>query len=76
MECEERRGEEGEEGEVGSILSSPEEGAGVPLYLSIRARGVVDQSVLQEGSEDEKYADSGPDVDSLGVGHWGQGVVD
>ena len=48
----------------------------LPLYLSIRARGVVDESVLQEGSEHEKYADSGPDVDSLGVGHWGQGVVD
>ena len=46
------------------------------LYLSIRARGVVDESVLQEGSEDEKYTDSRPDVDSLGVGHWGQGVVD
>ena len=41
------------------------------LYLSIRARGVVDESVLQEGSEHEKYADSGPDVDSLGVGYWG-----
>ena len=49
---------------------------GLGLYLSIGARGVVDQSVLQEGSEHEKYADSGPDVDSLGVGHWGQGVVD
>ena len=46
------------------------------LYLSIRARGVVDESVLQEGSEHEKYADSGPDVDSLGVGHWRKGVVD
>ena len=46
------------------------------FYLSIRARSIVNQSVLQEGSEDEKYADSGPDVDSLGVGHWGKGVVD
>ena len=41
------------------------------FYLSIGARGVIDESVLQEGSEHEKYADSGPDVDSLGVGYWG-----
>ena len=46
------------------------------IHLSVWSGGVVDESVLQEGSEHEKYADSGPDVDSLGVGHWRKGVVD
>ena len=47
-----------------------------PIYLSIRAWGVVDQGVLQQRPEHEEDADAGPHVDGLGVGHGGQGVVD
>ena len=36
------------------------------LYLSIRARGVVDESVLEQGEEDEGDAHVGPHVYRLG----------
>ena len=39
-------------------------------------RGVVDHGVLQERPEHEEHADPRPDVDSLGVGDRGQGVLD
>ena len=38
--------------------------------------GIVDHRVLQEGPEHEEDADPGPDIDGLGVGHGGQGVLD
>ena len=47
-----------------------------PIYLSIRAWGVVNQGVLQQRPEHEEDADARPHVDGLGVGHGRQGVVD
>ena len=37
--------------------------------------GVVHHRVFQQGSKYEEDADPGPDVDGLGVGHGGQGVL-
>ena len=36
---------------------------------------IIHQGVLQESREDEDHTDPGPDVDGLGVGHGGQGVL-
>ena len=47
-----------------------------PIYLGIRAWGVVDEGVLEQRPEHEEDADARPHVDGLGVGHGGQGVVD
>ncbi len=52
-----------------------------PLFLDslpvlVRARGVVDESKFKEGTENEGQADSGPNVEGLGVGDWGEGLVD
>ena len=38
--------------------------------------GVVHHCILQQGPEDKEDTDPGPDVDGLGVGHGGQGVLD
>ena len=38
--------------------------------------GVVHHGVLEKGPEHEEDTDAGPDVDGLGVGDWGQGVLD
>ena len=39
-------------------------------------RGIVDHRVLQESTKHKEDTDPGPDVDGLGVGHGGQGVLD
>ena len=39
-------------------------------------RGIVDEGVFEESTEDEEDADAGPDVDSFGVGDWGQAALD
>ena len=38
--------------------------------------GVVHHGVLEKGPEHEEDTDAGPDVYGLGVGDWGQGVLD
>ena len=38
--------------------------------------GIVDQSILQEGAEHKEDTHSAPHIDSLGVGHRGQRVLD
>lgn len=40
-----------------------------PLPLHVRPAGVVDQSKLQESTENKSLTGSGPHVDSLGVRH-------
>ena len=37
---------------------------------------IVDQGVFKESTENEEDADTGPDVDSLGVGDWGETALD
>ena len=39
-------------------------------------RCIVDESIFKKSTEDEEDADAWPDVDSLGVGHWGQTPLD
>ena len=46
-----------------------------PLVFSLLPRSIVNQGVLQESREDKDHTDPGPDVDGLGVGHGGQGVL-
>ena len=46
-----------------------------PLVFSLSPRSIVNQGVLQESREDKDHTDPGPDVDGLGVGHGGQGVL-
>ena len=36
---------------------------------------IVDQSILQESREDKDDADTTPDINSLGVGHRGEGTL-
>ena len=46
-----------------------------PLVFSSLPGSIVDQGVLQESREDKDHTDPRPDVDGLGVGHGGQGVL-
>ena len=47
-----------------------------PLVFSLLPGSIVNQGVLEESREDKDHTDPGPDVDGLGVGHGGQGVLD
>ena len=45
------------------------------LNSNVSPGSIVDQGILQQCTEHKEYANTGPNVDSLGVGHGWEGVL-